>query len=140
MHARIDHLLSLRDRLPTEAWVPEHVGQCPACAAQLRRLENTRSRLQSLPQSDAPAGSWDAIRSKLDVPAAPSWQHRVRIGVAVAFLVVVGTVVTVVVRQDGLSPQDPVPLAAESTTVPAAAESGGVDRLVAQSQHLESLL
>ena len=84
MHARIDHLLSLRDRLPTEAWVPEHVGQCPACAAQLRRLENTRSRLQSLPQSDAPAGSWDAIRSKLDVAAAPSWQHRVRIGVAVS--------------------------------------------------------
>ena len=45
MHARIDHLLSLRDGEPVDAATAAHVEQCQHCSAELRKLRETRAQL-----------------------------------------------------------------------------------------------
>ena len=44
MHARIDHLLSLRDGEPVDAAVRSHVESCSQCAEARRALETIRRR------------------------------------------------------------------------------------------------
>jgi hypothetical protein len=142
MHARIDHLLSLRDHEPTESWVADHVEHCPTCAAALRRLGDVRTRLQSLAPMDAPAGSFDAIRARMSEGRPPAWQRKLRYAAAAVSLLVLGTVVAVVVRQDGQLAQDPSMRVAtrEPDPAPGIVELERMKQLVAQSQHLESLL
>lgn len=139
MHARIEHLLSLRDRLPTEAWVADHVEQCQSCATELRRLDELRGRLQSLPQLEPPAVAWDRIRarSKSD---SPPWQRRLRFAAAAVSLLVLGTVVAVIVRQNGITQHGPSIAVTGETPKPATADAAPVRDLVAQSQYLEGLL
>ncbi len=75
MHASIDHLLSLRDGQPVDAATAAHVEQCQRCSAELRKLRETRAKLQSLPQLDAPS-SFQEIQRAMARPAtapAPAW-------------------------------------------------------------------
>jgi hypothetical protein len=137
MHARIDHLLSLRDGVPTETWVAGHVEQCSSCAAQLCRLEDMRSQLQGLAQLDAPASSWDAIQSQLRSSSVPRWQRRVGYAAAAASLFVLGIVVTVIIRQHGITPPQAV---IANQDVPQLSPVTQMNELVSQSQHLDHLL
>ena len=68
MHARIDHLLSLRDGEPVDAGTAAHVEQCQRCSAELRKLRETRAKLQALPQLDAPS-SFQEIQRAMARPA-----------------------------------------------------------------------
>ena len=54
MHARIEHLLSLRDGEPVAAAVAEHVKLCPICSGELQRLSAIRAEIQELPQFEPP--------------------------------------------------------------------------------------
>ena len=63
MHASIDHLLSLRDGEPVDAATAAHVEQCQRCSAELRKLRETRAKLQSLPQLDAPSSFQEIQRA-----------------------------------------------------------------------------
>jgi hypothetical protein len=137
MHARIDHLLSLRDGLPTESWIAGHVEQCPSCAAQLRRLEDTRSRLKALAQLDAPESSWAAIQERMRSSGAPRWSRRIGYAAAAASLFALGIVAAVIIRQQGITPP---PEVTASRDVPEVALPAQVTELVSQSQHLEHLL
>ena len=138
MHARIDHLLSLRDHAPTEAWVAEHVEQCPECGAELRRLERMRSKLQALPQMEPQADSWAAIQAKMRSDSGvPVWERRLRHVAVAASLFVLGVVVTVIVRQHGITPPAEV---ADTRVPPESVAVSMVNDLVSQSQHLDHML
>jgi hypothetical protein len=91
MHARIDHLLSLRDGEPVDIAVRAHVEACAECAQEQARLEFVRRRLNALPGvSTVPAAGWETLRARLDAvrsPAAPPrWQGAAAIAASFAML------------------------------------------------------
>ena len=53
MHARIDHLLSLRDGEPVDLAVRSHVESCGDCAEKKAALETMRRRLAAFARADA---------------------------------------------------------------------------------------
>ncbi|WP_153067138.1 hypothetical protein [Steroidobacter cummioxidans] len=137
MHARIEHLLSLRDGEPVAADVAEHVRACPICAGELQRIEALREEMRALPSFEAPEMAWERVRE-----TAPERSHRVRLrkmgGAAAAAAVVTLTVITVVAghfdRRSGATTALAKPEASLPQLVP------HLDELVAQSQQLEELL
>ena len=141
MHESIDHLLRLRDGQPVDAATAAHVEQCQRCSAELRKLRETRAKLQSLPQLDAPS-SFQEIQRAIARPAtARRTVVSARLVAAVAFVTLTTiffvalrdeTVPTVVERS--AQPQDP------GTAPIDVVETARVPELVAQSQQLEGLL
>lgn len=137
MHARIEHLLGLRDGEPVAAEVSEHVKQCPICSGELHRLSAIREEMQALPQFEPPGVAWERISA-----AIPERDHGLRfrkIGLAAAAAAVVTlTVVTVVTghfdRRSGATTE----LATAEAPLPQVIPH--VDELVAQSQQLEQML
>jgi hypothetical protein len=135
MHARIEHLLSLRDGEPVAAEVSEHVRLCPICSGELQRLSSLRTEMQALPQFEPPDMAWDRIRQTI-----PGRNHGLRlrkVGLAAAAAAVVTLTVTTLVaghfdRRSGAT--------TELATVEAPQVVPHVDELVAQSQQLEELL
>jgi hypothetical protein len=80
----LDQLLSLRDGVPLEAYIVQHVNTCSTCARELERLHDVRSALQALPGLTAP--SYAAVMAA----AVPdTTRHRFRlVGTAVAAAIV----------------------------------------------------
>ena len=142
MHASIDHLLSLRDGQPVDAATAAHVEQCQRCASELNKLRETRARLQSLPQLDAPSSFQEIQRAMTRPVTAPRRVVSARLVAGLAFLTL--TTIFFVALRDETTP----PLVAERRTAPAEdqaqpqdpVENARVPELVAQSQHLEGLL
>jgi hypothetical protein len=64
MHARVEHLLSLRDGEPVDAAVRAHVDGCAQCATALAETATLRARLKALPPVQ-PAADWTAVRDRL---------------------------------------------------------------------------
>jgi len=138
MHARIEHLLSLRDGEPVAAEVAEHVRQCPMCSSELQRLSAIRAEMQALPQLEPPAHAFERIRDAM--PARRTLMPARKIGVvAAAAAVVTLTVIAVLAgyndrRNRDVSADVDASDQSEQSAIPA------LDELVAQSQHLEQLL
>jgi hypothetical protein len=65
MHARIDHLLSLRDGELVDLAVRSHVDSCSECAQARASLDTVRRRLAALPLVDAPADGWTGVRERI---------------------------------------------------------------------------
>lgn len=138
MHARIDHLLSIRDGEPVDAGMAEHVEQCATCSAELQRLSSMRTQLQALPQVDAPAMAWEQIRQQAARLHAPRLSRRVGV-VAAAMLVMLSIAVVVAIRKSDESSERIA--AAPAVAAPSQSEEGAhVEALMAQSQHLDYLL
>jgi hypothetical protein len=101
MHARIDHLLSLRDGEPVDAAVRSHVESCPDCADAKRTLETMRRRLIALPPLPAPAGGWDRLRAHVaglrDTPTPRRGNGLVAIAASCAML---GVIAGVLLREE----------------------------------------
>jgi anti-sigma factor RsiW len=141
MHASIDHLLSLRDGQPVDAAVAAHVEQCARCSAELRNLRETRAKLQSLPQLDAPSSFQEIQRALARPAAAPRRALSPRLVAALAFVTL--TTIFFIALRDGTAPQFagpkvvPVEPAARPTDI---IETARVPELVARSQQLEGLL
>jgi negative regulator of sigma E activity len=139
MHARIEHLLSIRDGEPVAANVAEHVKVCSACSGELRRLQSLRTQMQSLPQFEPPAMAWERISQT--IPQRRRGWGLSRVGLAAACaaaitLAVIAFVTSYSDRRDTGAPtvQLVPPQAAEPEAGPT------LDELVAQSQELERLL
>ena len=101
-HGTSEELLALRDG-EGSAWVRQHVAECPACAAELERLEQVRAQLKALPVFAPPRDRWPVIER-----AARQERRRRRLSVwsgvaAAAAVVVVGFVV---VRHSRSGPED----------------------------------
>ena len=60
-HGTIEELLAVRDG-EGSGWVREHVAACPACAAELQRLEQVRAQLRALPAFAPPRDVWPVVR------------------------------------------------------------------------------
>lgn len=138
MHARIEHLLALRDGQPVAAEVAEHVRICPICTGELQRLSAIRAEMQALPQFEAPAMAWDRIRQTI-----PDRRRGLRLGkVGLAAAAVAAVTLTVVAFIT--SHADRHGKGAQAELANARPEVRPViphvDELVAQSQQLEQLL
>lgn len=138
MHARIDHLLSLRDGEPVDTQTAAHVEQCPSCSAQLRKLQQAQAQLQMLPQLDAPV-SFVEIQQALSRPSAPRRRATPGRLVAAAALVTLTAIIIVAVREDA-PPSVAQPDTQSAGTPEDSIAPTRVTELVAQSQRLEDLL
>jgi hypothetical protein len=65
MHADFQKLLSLRDGVPFDADVEQHVVSCFDCRLELARLKKLKTELRQLPQFAPAARTWPAIREEL---------------------------------------------------------------------------
>lgn len=59
-HGTTDELLAMRDG-EGSAWIKAHVEACAACAGELYRLDQMRSRLKALPAFAPPRDLWPAV-------------------------------------------------------------------------------
>jgi hypothetical protein len=84
MHARIDHLLSLRDGQAVDLAVRSHVESCTECAQAKAGLEATRRRLAALPAVNAPEDGWARVRARIDAAQRPAVPRRGGSTVAIA--------------------------------------------------------
>ena len=140
MHASIDHLLSLRDGEPVDAATAAHVEQCQHCSAELHKLREMRSQLQSLPQLDAPTSFQEIQRAMARPVAAPRRALSARLVAGLAFVTL--TTVFFVALRDETAPTvaersvEPD----EQATLPLDVGTPRVPELVAQSRRLEDLL
>lgn len=147
MHARIDELLSLRDGDPVAANIATHVENCPACALELARLQQTRQRLQSLAGFDPPALAWERIGASGQ--ARPAQSRRRVAMTAAAAVSLLAVVIGVATRDEAPSSAD-VPLAAREVTHEASMTAAPLDplplnhlplnHLVEQSRELDAIL
>jgi len=130
MHARLEELISLRDRQPVDAASVSHVAACPQCAAEIRRLTALRSELAQLPRF-APPDLWPLIEARLGAgsSSAPRWRW--------AQLTAAGSLVALVLALASSLPQVQV---AEPVMTQRAGGQAPLDTLVARSQRLESTL
>ena len=138
MHARIEHLLSLRDGEPIAANVAEHVKLCPICSAELQRLSSMRAEMQGLPQFEPPAMAWARIHQ-----AIAERRHAPRFGrfgwAAVAAAAITLTVIALITSQSDRSSAAGTTELAEAQA-PTPEVMPHLEELVAQSQQLERLL
>jgi hypothetical protein len=94
MHARVEHLLSLRDGEPVDAEVRAHVHGCARCSTALAELTELGVRLRAMPTAAPDGRGWDGVRQRR------AWRQRTdaaraRIGrgAAVASIAVIATAV-----------------------------------------------
>jgi hypothetical protein len=123
MHARIEHLLSLRDGEPVGAELVAHVRSCPICTGELQRLSALRAEMQGLPQFEP---------RKLP-------PRRVGIAAAAAALITLAAIALIARYGDQQSSER----SAHTPKVlnkPASSDGTHLDELVAQSQQLEQIL
>ena len=65
MHARVEHLLSLRDGHPVDADIRTHVQGCARCAGALAEVTELQVRLRALPPAAADRRGWQGVREHL---------------------------------------------------------------------------
>ena len=122
LHANTEELLGLRDGEGT-AWTRTHVDTCPACAAELYRLEQVRARLKALPTFTPPRERWSVIAPVVRRERRQRfWRGAVGLATAAAL-----TAVTFVAVRP-------------SPTSSAVAERAALERAMARSQTLEETL
>lgn len=137
MHARIEHLLGLRDGEPVAADVAEHVKLCPICSGELQRLSAIRAEMQAMPQFEPPDTAWERIQ--VTIPERKrGWRLR-KVGFAAAGAAVITlTVITLVSghldRRGGATSE------LANVEEPVEQVMPHLNELVAQSQQLEQLL
>jgi len=130
MHARLEELISLRDRQPVDAATASHVASCAPCAAEIRRLSVLRADMTQLPDL-APPDLWPLIEARLGAASGSAPRGRwMQLSAA-------GSIAALVLALAASLPQlrvaDPVQSGGASAPVP-------LETLVARSQRLESTL
>jgi hypothetical protein len=138
MHARIEHLLSLRDGEPVGAELVAHIRSCPICTGELQRLSAIRAEMQALPQFDPPDLAWERIQQTIPRRTALP-PRRVGFAAAAAALITLAAIALIARHGDQRSTEQ----TAKTPKVlnqPMSADVTHLDELVAQSQQLEQIL
>lgn len=140
MHARVEHLLSLRDGEPIDAEVRAHVHGCARCSRALAELTELSARLRAMPPAAPDERGWDGVRQRR------AWRQRtdavraqVSRGAAVASIAVIAAVVAWRVAEAPDKHESRARIVAPLT----AEEAVALDRLVqlrSQSAALEDAL
>jgi hypothetical protein len=140
MHARIDQLLSVRDREPVDATVHSHLEQCVSCSAQLGELTRTTEQLRTLPQLEPPKLAWEQIAARLPGTSTPRSLWRSGSAVAAMAAGVVGVTIAVSQWRELQTP----PIAATQVVSAAQRVRGEVGesraQLIQRSRELEEVL
>ena len=130
MHARLEELISLRDRQPVDAASAAHVAACAQCAAAIQRLAALRVELNRLP-GFTPPELWEVIEARLGAVSTRTpprrWMH----------LAATGSLVALVLALASSLPQLRL---ATPLTPGIAAGHGPLESLVERSQRLEAVL
>jgi hypothetical protein len=130
MHARLEELISLRDRQPVDAASASHVASCAQCAAEIRRLAALRAELTRLP-GFTPPDLWPQIEARRGAasgsPPSSPWKHLTATASIVALVLALATAL-------------PQPRVAEPLAAQGAGGSMPLQSLVARSQRLETTL
>jgi hypothetical protein len=105
MHARIDQLLSVRDREPVDATVHAHLEQCVSCSAQLGELTRTTEQLRALPQLEPPKLAWEQLAARVSGTQAPRPLWRTRYALVAVASGVVGVTIAVSQWREPSTPQ-----------------------------------
>src|SRR5262249_55894200 len=100
MHARIEHLLSLRDGEPVAADVSEHVKACPICSGELQRLSAIRAEMQALPQFEPPAMAWDRIQQTIPKRSFGLRPRKVGLAAAAAAVITLAVIALITGHAD----------------------------------------
>lgn len=141
MHARIEHLLSLRDGEPVASEVAAHVRSCPICTGELQRLSALRVEMQSLPQLDPPDLSWVRIQQTMPQRRSALAPRKVGFAAAAAALLTITAIALIARYGDRHSQLSAGISTPEVVNEPIAqADVTHLDQLVAQSQQLEQML
>jgi hypothetical protein len=150
MHARIEHLLSLRDGEPVGAELVAHVRSCPICTGELQRLSALRAEMQALPQFDPPDLAWERIQQTVPERTAPVPPRRVGFAAAAAALITLAAIALIARHGDQRSTELSAGACTTSGTEGAAcppkvlnkptSDIPHLDELIAQSQQLEQIL
>lgn len=135
MHARIEHLLGLRDGEPVAAEVSEHVRACPICIGELQRLSAVRAEMQALTQLEPPEMAWDRIREAIPERNRAMAPRKVGLAAAVAAVVTLTVIGLIAGHSDRRATTELATTMGSVTQV-----IPHVEELVAQSQQLEQLL
>ena len=138
MHARIDHLLSLRDGDAVDLAVRSHAESCSECAGSRVALETMRRRLAALPPVDAPPDGWTRLRARIEAAQRPAGPRRGS-GVAAiaASCAMLALVAGVLLRETG--PGAPELVAAPESVVPPP-NLASIEELRDRSRLLEEVL
>jgi len=138
MHARVEHLLSLRDGEPIDAQVRAHVQGCAQCTSALTDMTGLGARLRALPSAAPGAAGWNDVRERLARrQRAGTVRARIRRVAAVASVAVIATAVAWRVAEAPGGHGSPA--ARRIAVAPSAAEVVALDR-VAQLQSQSSAL
>ena len=138
MHARVEHLLSLRDGEPVDAEVRAHVHGCAQCAGALAEATDLRARLRALPSSAPDDRGWNGVRERLAWRRRTDARHRrLSRAAAVASIAVIAAALAWRIAD---APGDRAsPAAGRNRLPPTAEEAVALDR-VAQLQSQSSAL
>jgi hypothetical protein len=138
MHARIDHLLSLRDGEPVDVAVRSHVESCDECAQAKASLDTMRRRLAALPTVAAPTDGWERLRDRIDANRRPASSPRRGGAVAIAAsCAMLGVLAGMLLRETG--PSAPR-LVAAPEEVATSRTPDAIDELRDRSRVLEEVL
>jgi hypothetical protein len=66
MHADFQELLAVRDGVPVDPAVEEHIARCSQCSFELTRLARIKLDLRKLPAFEPPPGAWRTVRARLE--------------------------------------------------------------------------
>ena len=156
MHARIEHLLSMRDGEPVAQELVAHVRSCAICNGELQRLSAIRAEMQALPQLEPPEQGWERIQQ-----AIPQRQRvhelaprKIGFAVAAAVLLTITAIALIAPHGDQDTREHRAGACTSSATDGAAclgapkgmnapvgsSDGPHLDELVAQSQQLEQIL
>jgi hypothetical protein len=139
MHARIDHLLSLRDGEPVDLAVRSHVESCTECAQAKAGLESMRRRLAALPAVNAPADGWARMRARIDAAQRPAVPRRGGSMVAIAAsCAMLGVLAGMLLREGGRGAPELAAAQPAAGVVPQTLDS--IEELRDRSRVLEEVL
>lgn len=141
MHARIEHLLSLRDGEPVDVAVRAHVEACAECSAALADAAALRARLRALPAAAAGAPGWGDVQDRLAARRVAT-RRRARLASAAvaASIAVIAVAVSWRVSETTVETGRPVVGALAPLPVEEAIALDRVAQLQTQSAALEEVL
>jgi hypothetical protein len=141
MHARLEHLLSLRDGEPVDARVRAHVDGCAACSATLDEAAALQARLRALPAVEAGAAGWSGVQERRANRAAATRRHaRVARAAVAASIAVSAVAVGWRVSESPEATRESVVAAVSPLTAEEAIALDRVAQLQMQSEALDEVL
>jgi hypothetical protein len=141
MHADFQELLAVRDGVPIDPAVEDHIASCSQCSFELTRLARVKLDLRQLPSFEPPPQAWRAVRGRLE--GAPRRRTLTRpllaLATASGALAALALAWFVYLPPGGATRTRP-PAYLSARQPPASRQSDAIGTLISRSQRLEAIL